>query len=368
MTRCRIDSMRNNNMKYNKRLLHLDMLRLLAIYLVIFNHTGERGYMLFANDMDSAWFILYLLCSVFCKVAVPIFFMISGALLLPKQETVGELFTKRILRMLVVLLLISIPYYIWLHRDQGLRLTSFLSYIYENSASTSLWYLYSYIALLLMMPFLRSMVRGLSPADYLYLIAGYLVIVGIVPCVEFCLWGGDKTVHPSFNPVLFLTQNVFYALVGYYVEHILDVVKYGKRLIIPVVLLNMVSFAATVILTVHLLRSGETETVQLEQFFNCFICVPAITLYTLMKSMGGRIRSCWIKRYLPVLGGAVFGVYLIEKFARALTDPVYHFALPVVGSFGATLIWCFAVLILSLAVVMMLKRTPIMGKLVNRFI
>lgn len=90
------------------RLLHPDILRILAIYLVAFNHTGDRGYMLFANSAGSALYFPYMAFSVLCKIAVPIFFMISGALLLPKEESFKQLFQKRVLRMAVVLILNSV--------------------------------------------------------------------------------------------------------------------------------------------------------------------------------------------------------------------------------------------------------------------
>lgn len=157
-----------------KRLLHLDMLRILAIFLVVFNHTGDRGFMLFAAQTQSVLYFPYMLCSIFCKIAVPLFFMISGALLLKKTETLKQLFSKRILRMTVVLLLVSVPYYFWLHRTQGIGVADFFTYIYGNSATTSLWYLYSYIALLLLLPFLRCMVQTMKRQDYVYLFWGTL--------------------------------------------------------------------------------------------------------------------------------------------------------------------------------------------------
>lgn len=324
--------------------------------------------MLFADHVDSWLCFPYMLASVFCKVAVPIFFMISGALLLPKQESLGKLFSKRILRMVIVLIAVSAPYYYWLCRLQGLRFSGFLTYIYENSASTALWYLYSYIALLLMMPFLRCMVKTMKRGDFLYLIAGYLVMVGVVPCVEYCLWGGDKKIHESFTPVLFLTQNMFFALAGYYAEHIVDIGKCGKRMITQMGLLNAISFAVTAILTYHQLLSGEKDPAQLERYFNCFVAIPAISLFILIRYIGDKIRNLKMKKIIGTLGGAVFGVYLIEKFVRALTTGVYRIVVPVLGSFGASMVWCFLVLCISLLIVLLLKHTPIIKKVVNKFI
>ena len=118
------------NKKPTARLVHPDILRILAIYLVAFNHTGDRGYMLFADSAGSALYFPYMAFSVLCKIAVPIFFMISGALLLPKEESFKQLFQKRVLRMAVVLILVSIPYYYIFLRDNGIGISSFFTYIY----------------------------------------------------------------------------------------------------------------------------------------------------------------------------------------------------------------------------------------------
>lgn len=361
--------MLDNTPNRPKRLLHMDLLRLLAIYFVIFNHTGPRGYTLFTNSMDSVMYIPYMLFSILCKVAVPIFFMISGALLLPKQESLGRLFSKRILRMVIVLILISVPYYYWVHRAHGIGLTDFLTFIFGNSATTSLWYLYSYVALLLMMPFLRSMVKAMAEKDFLYLIAGYLVVFGVIPCLELCLWKGNVSIHQSFTPVLFLTPNVFYALVGYYLEHIMDYQKNRKRILGIGVCFSVIALLVTCMVT-HYQKMvvGECTVEQWERFFNCFICIPAMTLYYAAKCASEKLQGVRQQKVLPVLGGAVFGVYLIEKLLRVLMEFVYVHTAPLVGSFLASLTWTLAVFCLGLFIVVLMKHTPGLKKIVNIFI
>ena len=72
-------------------------------------------------------------------------------------------------------------------------------FIYSESASTSLWYLYSYIALLLVMPFLRAMVKNLRHRDYIYLFFGYLTFTGILPCVELIQRGNNEAAYLKYR-------------------------------------------------------------------------------------------------------------------------------------------------------------------------
>lgn len=72
------------NTEKNIRKQHFDFLRIIAIFMVLFNHTGTNGFVLFTIARESKLYIFYLFFAIFIKMAVPLFFMISGALLLPR--------------------------------------------------------------------------------------------------------------------------------------------------------------------------------------------------------------------------------------------------------------------------------------------
>ena len=79
--------------------LHIEALRVIACFFVIFNHSQQRGYFLFsAYPQNSPEFWLYMALSVFCKFSVPMFFAISGALLLTKDESLSVIYKKRVFR------------------------------------------------------------------------------------------------------------------------------------------------------------------------------------------------------------------------------------------------------------------------------
>ena len=61
---------------YNKeKNIYLEAMRVIAIFFVIFNHTGSNGYTLFSQEpIGSGKFWIYLFISVFCKFSVPLFF------------------------------------------------------------------------------------------------------------------------------------------------------------------------------------------------------------------------------------------------------------------------------------------------------
>ena len=72
-------------MKETGRRLHIDALRVLAMMLVLYNHTGERGFTRYETAQGPAQGA-FLALAVLDTIAVPLFFMISGALLLGREE------------------------------------------------------------------------------------------------------------------------------------------------------------------------------------------------------------------------------------------------------------------------------------------
>ncbi len=70
-----------------KRRYYIDILRILACFMVVFNHFDLGFYAFHNKQQGTVSYWLLLAFSVFCKFAVPLFFMISGALLLKKRRT-----------------------------------------------------------------------------------------------------------------------------------------------------------------------------------------------------------------------------------------------------------------------------------------
>lgn len=137
-----------------QRKIYLDILRIIAIILVLSTHQGTYNYFLRSEGVLK---VLYLLLSILCKCGPPLFFMISGALLLGKEETYFEIFKKRILRFAIVMIIAAL----WISRN-NLNITNFLINLFGNLN----WYLYAYLAFLIMLPFLRAMVMNMKEADF----------------------------------------------------------------------------------------------------------------------------------------------------------------------------------------------------------
>lgn len=92
-------------MTKDKRILYLDILKVIAVAGVIFNHM----YWFIPASNDFYITVRFLLFSI-VKPAVPIFIMVTGALMLGRKSSYKEIFTKRIPRVVIAFLIASIIY------------------------------------------------------------------------------------------------------------------------------------------------------------------------------------------------------------------------------------------------------------------
>ena len=147
-----------------KRYHYLDLLRILACVSVIFNHTGETGFLAFSLQPAfslRSW--IYAAVSILTSINVPLFFMISGVTLLKKEESLKKTY-MRILRFVLLIVIFSGLLCIRdILRGQEWTPVSFLKYIFSYNYSYTYWYLYYYIAFLMITPLLRSMVSNPVP-------------------------------------------------------------------------------------------------------------------------------------------------------------------------------------------------------------
>ena len=111
-------------------------------------------------------------------MSVPLFFMISGWLLLPRSESLRVFFTKRMTKVLIPFVAWSFIYLFWFcgnHANQCS--TNFVAQLLlVKGTYYHLWFLYSLISIYLIVPVLRLMFRPETGKKiFWYLIGLWLV-------------------------------------------------------------------------------------------------------------------------------------------------------------------------------------------------
>ena len=129
-----------------KRKLHLEALRIIAIFFVVLTHTGNRGFTYFTTLKPSVGYFLAICIPLLCNICVPLFYMISGATMLGKEEPPAQIWKRRIPKYLAVLVLATLVMYLYygIKKEKVLSVGDFLITLYTKNVIAPYWYLYSY--------------------------------------------------------------------------------------------------------------------------------------------------------------------------------------------------------------------------------
>lgn len=343
------------------RLTHLDFMRVLAIFCVLFNHTGNVGFFLFpAASGLKQW--LYCAISVLCTLAVPLFFMISGALLLGRDEPIGTVLKKRFLRFAGILAGISVLY--WLYdaavHDSSLDPGSFLTRLYSADLSVGLWYLYSYLSVMLMLPLLRRMARSMTNQEFIYLALLSLIFTGLIPMAGYLVFQDSYQINRHLSSPLFTAENAVFFLMGYYFEHRLPEKYHSGKVVLLGAALSALAVLLSVGMTLYRGRvMGFFDEGESQRFHKSLIAIPTYTLFLACKLLFTRVQlSPRPQRLLIILAGTTFGVFLLERILREQTVFLYYWLSPRIGPLPASLCWSLGALALGSGFVALLKRIP----------
>lgn len=160
--------------------IYIDYLRAVAAAAVVMIHVTGGVYAQFGKIDSLSWWIANIL-NVASRFAVPVFVMISGAVLLGKPMTAAEFYRKRAVRLLPPLIFWNIAYIlfkIWLGMDRESLLSLLTTELWtEGKAYVHLWYLTMFACLMLFVPFINKFVRGEQPEMrdfYLFMVAAAL--------------------------------------------------------------------------------------------------------------------------------------------------------------------------------------------------
>lgn len=289
-----------------EREIYIDVLRIVACLMVIFNHTRLRGFMLvFSSNVNIyPW---YFLCSSLCKCAVPLFFMLSGSMLLFKEESIRQTY-KRIPRIVLDLLLFSILYYLI---DCYFAKSSFnIIDVLINISKTSywhLWYLYAYIGYIITLPFLRKMVKGLDVKSSIYILSVASILMGIIPIYETFVQPLYEKLKPSW-----MISNIFiYPVAGYILDRIFDIKKVKPKHLIIMWISSLFCLFISGICEHHFLALHKGST--LETFLSNFSLIYASTIFITLKYIMTKVQFKYkLKAIIVEMGKCTLGIYLLH--------------------------------------------------------
>lgn len=351
--------------KLQRRIPYLDILRVIACLLVILIHTPIRQYDTYYNTPSITGAVYTVLVAVNCNL----FFMITGALLLPVTMP-GRRFVKRRLRVILPPLILWTVVYLLehaflLHNFTPRLLTSILFHPVEGL----LWYVYVLAVIYVTLPLVSKCIavigkRGLEVVLLLWVLASF------IPYQHGVFMEASQYSHNMFGA---FANYYGYVLLGYYLHRYgLPLFtrdkgwKWGLLLAFGIVVMPLFEFLVQGNFGITWQQHIDTIT--------CDISVNNIALATLLFLLVQRFAPRRYDRkdhpgaatWWPLLSKCTFGIYLSQMFVlRQVVWPLTPWLTRTHWVVDSLVSAVFAFLVCWL-LVLLLRMTPLRRYLVGK--
>lgn len=345
------------------RLLWPEALRIVAAFLVIVNHTNSRVFQ--GSEPGQLTWHLSILWYYLSKLAVPLFVMISGALLLPRRDGPKKTFL-RVGRVLLALLCASYVYFLydawvnWGLWPRALRLDILLLQILRMEVTDGFWYLYFYLAVLITLPLWQWLRSRLGRKQRLWLTLGCFAL------------GAGLPLAGHYVPFLAVPEGIMACIPLSYVGLLFagDLVREAepcRRPLLPLLGLVGCLLAAWLLtwLEYHRVAPGTKYWFMDHRMIPALPVIgEAVCLMLLARCLGHRAagepeKQTPARRLILSLGGCAFGIYLLQDLLIAESE--HRLFVPLCQAMppmAAVLVWEAAVFLIALSVVWLLRRIP----------
>lgn len=342
-----------------ERIIWLDLLRIFAAIMVCFIHVSSDKF--FSVSTSSAEFRIFTFYDLLNQIAVPLFVMISGAMMLdPSRPLSPKSLSKKIVKLITALVFWMTINGIYIAITEPHNITSIKSFIERALESRQyFWFIFMMIGLYLITPLLKCISKDIKYCEYFFLL--FFIFGCLIPfAIEMI--GVFKLTQFSFIKKYYEYMKFSFPLgyTSYYVAGFILTKKHITKkieisLYILCVLLTLSSLYATINLSV--LR-GKPYT-----FFFSFsspnIVISSLAVFILFKNRVSKIlkEASFSMQKIKTLSGLTFGTYLchmyllyilnILKFTTLSFNPIL--SVPIIS------IIIFSV---SAIIVLLLKKIP----------
>ena len=323
----------------NQHIVWLDVVRFIAMFTVVCCHCTDpfNFYPGTPNIGEiKLWGAIY---GSVLRPCVPLFVMITGALLLPVRGDASTFYKKRIPRVFYPFLIWSVLYNLfpWITGLLGLNpqiILDFFPYageeVMQQSFSVSLeyilmipfnfsilavhmWYIYLLIGLYLYLPVFSAWVEKASERAKLMFLLAWGVTLLLPYYYQFVsnyLWGTCS--WNSFGMLYAFAGFNGYLLLGHYLKNLEWSLKKTLAIGIP---MFAAGYAVTFLGFRHITALPEYTDEMLELFFTyCSLNVVMMTIPVFMLAKKVKVNSERMKKALANLTVCGFGIYMIHYF------------------------------------------------------
>lgn len=298
-------------MENQSRFVFIDYLRAFAIIGVVLLHVASPYLYLYGDVSMAAWQVGNIFDSL-VRWCVPIFFMISGALLLRsnKEPSLKEIGVKTFTRLGIPFLIWSVVYYSYkLYKgvfDFGIA--DFFKRLINDGIQYHFWYIYALIPIYLIAPLLTKWIQRLTDKQLIYLMTIGFITVSLLPAWNFAMEDIKVT---NYTPI----KEYFYLfLLGY----VLFRIDFTKRARLFIYCLGALGAVLTIILTTHFTAAKGSFEGFFYYYHSPTVILMGIALFTWTKQVCKQPNAI-----IQAISATSFGVYFVHLLVLDLIEPYF---------------------------------------------
>lgn len=340
-------------MKAQSRFIWADIIRILAVYFILVLHSGAVSGTLSKNYFDVRF-----LLSPIPLTCIPLFVMLSGALLLGKKESAKIFFQKRFARLFL-------PWVFWtciytIYAIFTVHLTS-ISQIarYFFTQFESFWFLPMIVCLYILTPAIRIFVQNAKMKHIVYIIFLWFIGVSLTPYVR------DSMAFPRQVDDGLVRQVIHYF--GYFLlGYVLEKIQIKKMTLFAVSFILLGLFWTTAAVYMQTVQNNFKMVSFFYSYVSPSILILSVGIFMALLGFGRLLESKIsdsVRNILLVVSTAALPVYFIHALLQLLLPNLFFkqlvFHTPLDSYFIALVLFAF-----SFAVFFVLYKIPVVKRLV----
>ncbi len=327
----------------SKREYSFDILRVISMCMVIIIHVSNvysRSYGIISNKS----FLFSLIFNTISRISVPIFLMISGALLLERDFNKKK-YLNRIKKFIILTIIWDIIYLVWEYYYLGITYNNFYKLLLEPFRA-HLWYLYTILIIYIIQPLLKIILEKSNKKIKIVLLILWLLFSTI-------------SIKISFIANYF----TIFCYIGYFIigNYLYKYIKKNelKKYTLPLSILIVISYGISILLNYMFSRRYNMFYNLFFAYRTPFIIIATFSFFTIIVSNNNKK----ISNFIISLSDLSFGVYLIHGIFLDIT--VKSFIYGSINSLIGIPLFFIIILISSLVSVVILKKIKFIKKIVE---
>ncbi len=344
-----------------KNHFYADVIRVLAVFMVMLIHSAAT----LLNKWDEIPFDFWMWGNAYdslARASVPLFIMLSGALILGKQEETAAFFKKRFSKLLFPFIFWVTVYINWriFYMGHVLPVDKMIIEIFTGPVYYHLWYLYMVIGLYIITPVLRKLLKVIEQSELHYLFLIWFIWNAALPLIGYLIY-----LYAGYSVYLGVKIPMIMGYTGYYIlGYFLSKKTFSQSAINGWWAILAASTLATFLGTWAFTDAAKGFQAILYDYFSPTVVLQAMALFIILMQKGNALETkipAAGKSLLALLGKYSLGMYLVHVLLlTALGDGGLGFKLH-----GSSFHPAFAVpvtaivsFILSFIIVDLLARIP----------